>query len=78
MVITCANCGSDRFKAGEIELSEDGGFNVVMPCAKCGTPMQALHDDDPEFAKMLVGFFASDPPAPGEGPDRFTHKLGPS
>lgn len=78
MVITCVNCGSDRFKAGQIELNEGGGFNVVMPCASCGTPSSVIHDNDPEFAKLLLDFFGSSPPGPGEPPDRFVHKLGPS
>jgi hypothetical protein len=70
MVITCVSCGSDRFNAGEIEISEDGGFNVVMPCAQCGTPSRAIHDDDPEFAKLLIDFFGT------EGPGKFAHRLG--
>lgn len=70
MVITCTNCGSDRFNAGEIELNPDGGYTVVMPCVECGTPSRVIHDHDPEFAKLLIEFFGS------SGAGQFSHKLG--
>jgi DNA-directed RNA polymerase subunit RPC12/RpoP len=72
MVIACENCGSDRFRAGEIELNPQGGFTVSMPCAKCGTPSKVIQDNDPEFAQLLGEFFASDQ---SDGPNRFTHDL---
>jgi hypothetical protein len=59
--VTCIKCGSDRFKAGQIELSPEGGYDVVMPCAQCGTPGPVMHDHDPEFAKSLLDFFSSGP-----------------
>jgi len=71
MVITCENCGSDRFRSGELELDPGGGFTVVMPCAQCGTPNKTIHDQDPEFAKMLTEFFGRG----DDGDTRFTHKL---
>lgn len=55
--LTCAKCGSERFKAGQLELAPEGGYVVVMPCAECGHPNTAMHDDDPAFAKMLAEFF---------------------
>lgn len=61
--IRCIDCGSERFKAGEIEMSPGGGFDVVMPCVACGTHNVVLHDSDPEVAKMLLGFFAAAPTA---------------
>lgn len=70
--ITCVKCGSDRFRAGEIELSEDGGFIVVMPCTECGTPNKLIQSDDTEFAQLLLEFFQI------AGPGKFEHKLGPS
>jgi hypothetical protein len=57
MVITCLNCGSDRFKAGELRPSPQGGFDVVMPCSECGTPLSTIHSDDMELAKELLKFF---------------------
>jgi len=59
--ITCVSCGSDTFKAGQIELSPEGGYDVWLPCAECGTPHKMVHDDDPEFAKTLMEFFAGEP-----------------
>jgi predicted nucleic-acid-binding Zn-ribbon protein len=61
-VATCVRCGSDSFRAGEIEPAPEGGFYVVMPCAKCHYPNHIFHDHDPEFAKMLMEFFAAGPP----------------
>jgi hypothetical protein len=55
--ITCVNCGSSKFLAGELQLSEEGGFDVVMPCAECKTPNPVLHDNEPEFAQLLLKFF---------------------
>lgn len=71
MVITCDACGSDRFKAGELELNLDGSFTVVMPCANCGTPSKQIQDTDPEFAKLLMEFFGH---AEDVG-DHFSHRL---
>ena len=57
--VRCVECSSSRFRAGEIELSPGGGFDVVMPCAECGTPNTVFHDEDPEMARTLLGFFAA-------------------
>jgi hypothetical protein len=73
MVITCVSCGSDRFRAGELELAPDGGYTVVMPCADCGVPHTILHDDDTDFAKALLDFFNH-----ADEVDTFTHQTGPS
>ena len=62
MTITCIRCGSDRFKAGEIQPAPQGGYFVVMPCAECGTPNAMLHDEDPEFAQTLLEFFSPEAP----------------
>jgi len=61
MMITCTRCGSETFRAGVIELSPQGGFDVVLPCSNCGTPNPLLHENDPELAKMLFSFFAEQP-----------------
>lgn len=71
MVITCASCGSDRFRAGELEINEDGSFTVVMPCAECGTPSKQIQDNDPEFAKLLMEFFGH----AEEVGESFSHKF---
>jgi hypothetical protein len=60
MVITCVNCGSDRFQAGELEIAPDGGFVIAMPCADCGAPSRVLQSDDMDFAKELLQFFAKE------------------
>ena len=60
MQITC-QCGSDRFKAGEVQLSPAGGYDIVMPCSSCHEPVVVLHGHDPEMAGELIRFF-------GEGP----------
>lgn len=60
-IFKCLACGNDRFGAGVIEPSPQGGFDVIMPCKACGAPNQAMHDDDPEMAQMLLSFFAADP-----------------
>lgn len=57
MQVTCANCGSARFSAGEIDLSSAGGYDIKMICAKCGTPTTALHETDPGLAQSLSQFF---------------------
>ena len=61
MQITCVSCGSETFRAGDVQPHPEGGFDVVMPCAKCNTPNTLVHDDDPEFAGSLLAFFASEP-----------------
>ncbi len=57
MQIHCYYCGSEAFLAGEVVPALEGGFDVVLPCAACKKPTSVLHDDDPELAKMLLGFF---------------------
>ena len=57
--IRCMNCDSDRFKAGQVELSPRGGYEVIMPCSDCGTPNNVLHSDDVELCKMLLDFFSA-------------------
>jgi hypothetical protein len=59
MQITCTNCGSDRFKAGDVNLSPRGGYEVVMPCSDCHTPNMVLHSDDVELCEALLKFFAA-------------------
>jgi uncharacterized Zn finger protein len=61
MQITCVSCGSEKFRAGDVQPHPEGGFDVVMPCSQCGTPNTIVHDDDPEFAKQLLSFFAVEP-----------------
>lgn len=70
MTITCVSCGYDRFRGGELELSPGGGYEVVMTCAKCGTPNRHLASNDPGLAQALVEFFKE------SGPGKFTHRLG--
>ena len=68
--IACVSCGSTKFLAGELEQDPQGGFNVVMPCAECKTPNSVLHDDEPEFAQLLLDFFS-----PEHGPGKMKRKL---
>jgi len=58
----CIKCGSERFAAGEIVPSLEGGFDVIMPCAVCQAPNAMLHGEDAELARLLVDFFAAGPP----------------
>lgn len=58
--VTCVNCGCNRFNAGDVQPHPDGGYDVIMPCADCNTPNVALHDTDPEFAKLVLSFFGGD------------------
>jgi predicted nucleic-acid-binding Zn-ribbon protein len=72
MTVTCVKCGHDRYRRGELELSSEGGYEVVMVCANCGYPNRALASDDLDLAKALIQFFGQDAP----GGSKFTHKLG--
>jgi predicted nucleic-acid-binding Zn-ribbon protein len=57
--VTCIRCGSDRFKAGEVQPAPQGGFFLVMPCAECDTGNTVLYDGDMEIVQALLSFMAS-------------------
>jgi transcription elongation factor Elf1 len=58
MTITCVFCGNAKFSGGDIELNQQGGYDVIMICAGCGAHQAVMVSNDPEFAKMLIGFFS--------------------
>jgi hypothetical protein len=54
---TCIRCGSDVFKAGEVQPAMQGGYFLILPCAECDYANVAFHDMDEEYMETLQQFF---------------------